>query len=97
MPSSGTVRFWRAEEGWEVIDSADTPGGCWVIFDTLWKTQQPELDVGETREVSKGYRALSAAEQVDFTWERPPGGQDGYEYRATAVWPRRPSPDSANS
>lgn len=95
MKSQGTVRFWRAAEGWGVIDSADTPGGCWAHMESLWKVERPELSQNETRQSSGGYRALIAAEKVDFSWK--PGGQEGYEYRATAVWPDRPAPDSANT
>jgi CspA family cold shock protein len=29
------VRFWKAEDGWGVIDSSDTPGGCWAHFSHL--------------------------------------------------------------
>ena len=32
MPSEGIVREWSDQRGWGVIDSADTPGGCWVHF-----------------------------------------------------------------
>lgn len=32
VSSIGTVRVWHGEEGWGVIDSADTPGGCWTHF-----------------------------------------------------------------
>ena len=35
MPTSGTVRVWHAEEGWGVIDSAETPGGCWTHFSAV--------------------------------------------------------------
>jgi hypothetical protein len=29
---------------------------------------------------------LKAGEQVTFRFEKPPGKQDGCDYRATAVW-----------
>jgi cold shock CspA family protein len=32
MDSVGTVRVWRREEGWGVIDSPDTPDGCFAHF-----------------------------------------------------------------
>ena len=31
----GVVREWHDAEGWGVIDSADTPGGCWAHFSAL--------------------------------------------------------------
>jgi CspA family cold shock protein len=35
VTSSGVVRFYRAEEGWGVIDGPDVPGGCWVPFSAI--------------------------------------------------------------
>jgi CspA family cold shock protein len=32
MSVVGVVREWNAEEGWGVVDSDETPGGCWVHF-----------------------------------------------------------------
>jgi cold shock protein len=51
---TGTVRFWQDELGWGVLDSDETPGGCWAHFSAL---RVP------------GYRALSAGERVHFDWE----------------------------
>jgi CspA family cold shock protein len=53
MTSKGTVRVWRNEEGWGVIDSAETPGGCWAHFGAL---------------VMEGYHTLSVGEVVEFEW-----------------------------
>jgi cold shock protein len=50
----GTVRFWLYEEGWGVIDSARTPGGCWAHFSAV--------------EVS-GFRTLQAGQSVEVDWE----------------------------
>jgi hypothetical protein len=61
----------------------------------LWRSDEPAPNGGEEREFTGGYRALIPAEEVDVTWECPPGGQDGYHYRAKEVWPRRPEPDSS--
>lgn len=30
----GVVREWYPEQGWGVVDSSQTPGGCWVHFST---------------------------------------------------------------
>jgi CspA family cold shock protein len=54
MASGGTVREWDDAQGFGVIDSADTPGGCWVHFSHI---------------VSSGYRTLNPADQVTFTFE----------------------------
>jgi CspA family cold shock protein len=54
MPSDGTVREWSDDQGWGVIDSADTPGGCWVHFSNI---------------VSDEYRSLTPGDRVPFTHE----------------------------
>jgi CspA family cold shock protein len=56
VPSEGTVREWSDDAGWGVIDSADTPGGCWAHFSMI---------------VAQGYRSLRAGERVTFTYEAP--------------------------
>ncbi|ROO52320.1 hypothetical protein EDC02_7242 [Micromonospora sp. Llam0] len=28
----GVIRSWNVDEGWGVIDSAETPGDCWAHF-----------------------------------------------------------------
>jgi CspA family cold shock protein len=81
------VRDWHPEEGWGVIDSPDTPGGCWVHFSYLWNDGIPEVGPGEVVEVvTDGYREVSQGETVDFDWET--ANQDGYDFRATNVRPR---------
>jgi CspA family cold shock protein len=55
--TAGVVRAWQAEEGWGVLDSEETPGGCWAHFSAL--------DMS-------GYRALAAGQQVEFSHERVP-------------------------
>ena len=54
--SEGTVREWSDDHGWGVIDSADTPGGCWVHFSMI---------------VSEGFRSLNPGDHVTFTYEAP--------------------------
>jgi CspA family cold shock protein len=49
----GVVREWHAEDGWGVIDSDETPGGCWAHFSVL--------DV-------PGFRAISVGQRVSFTY-----------------------------
>lgn len=56
MTSEGTVREWREGEGWGVIDSAATPGGCWAHFSAI---------------EAQGYRSLEPGSQVRFTYEAP--------------------------
>ncbi|MFM9918730.1 cold shock domain-containing protein [Lacisediminihabitans sp. H27-G8] len=54
MSSLGTVAQWSDEDGWGVIASGETPGGCWTHFSAL---EMP------------GYRSLDVGELVDFHWE----------------------------
>ena len=50
----GRVRFWRAEDGWGVIDSEATPGGCWAHFSVL---------------LVPGYKSLDPGRRVRFAFE----------------------------
>jgi CspA family cold shock protein len=54
MTSSGSVRVWHAEEGWGVLDSAATPGGCWTHYSAV---------------LVPGYRTLDTGRAVEFTFE----------------------------
>ena len=54
MTSVGTVRLWHAEEGWGVIDSSATPGGCWTHYSAV---------------LVPGYRELDTGAAVEFTFE----------------------------
>lgn len=54
MTTSGTVRFWLCEDGWGVIDSPQTPGGCWAHFSSVRVA---------------GYAALAAGQPVRLDWE----------------------------
>lgn len=53
MVSKGTVREWHGNEGWGVVDSEATPGGCWTFFTG----------------VDAGHFLLSPGQQVEFEWE----------------------------
>lgn len=54
METVGTVRFWLDEEGWGVVDSDATPGGCWARFTHL---------------AVPGYRTLLPGDTVSIEWE----------------------------
>ena len=84
----GVVTVWRHEEGWGVIESRDTPGGCWFFFSDLWGSERPQAAPGEILRAKN--RTAVLGETVDFDWEATE--QDGYSYRATDVRPRRPGP-----
>ncbi|WP_197687779.1 MULTISPECIES: cupin domain-containing protein [unclassified Nocardioides] len=70
MRTTGTVRSWSDGEGWGVIDSPDTPGGCWAHFSAL------RMD---------GFKGLVPGQAVVLDCEE--AAQDGYDFRATVVWP----------
>jgi cold shock protein len=63
MLSQGVVREWDEDQGFGVIDSADTPGGCWVWHSSI---------------VMEGLRVLTAGERVAFTWETAQQDGYGY-------------------
>jgi|SRR3954454_10349475 CspA family cold shock protein len=87
----GTVWVWHREEGWGVIDSPKTPGGCWAHFTHLWNDNPPDRVPGEVLEISGGFREAFDGESVDFEWEA--ANQAGYAFRAVTVRPRgRPAP-----
>lgn len=67
IDDAAIVREWHTEDGWGVIDSSRTPGGCWV----LW------TDFRES-----GLHSLRQGQRVLLEWEpvaqdgyafRPPG------------------------
>lgn len=73
----GTAREWHDEEGWGVLDSPATPGGCWAHASDVRMA---------------GYRALDPGAEVFFEFEE--AVQDGFAFRATAVWPPGVEPGS---
>lgn len=70
--SQGMVSQWSAEQGWGVIESVDTPGGCWAHFSTI---------TGEDFELG----SLDVGQVVTFTWVV--AEQDGYAFRTTRIGP----------
>src|SRR5947209_1839094 len=54
MTSSGTVRDWHSYDGWGVIDSDATPGGCWAHYSAA---------------AVDGYRSFTAGQPVWLEWE----------------------------
>jgi CspA family cold shock protein len=67
----GKVKEWNEDLGWGVLLSPDVPGEVWAHF--------MHID-------SQGaFRSLDAGAAVEFDFIAPPGGQDGFLYRATWV------------
>jgi len=78
--STGVVAAWNDEDGLGVIESPDTPGGCWCCW------------VSVTMEDFSG--RLDPGTTVEFTYEV--ARQDGYDYRAIDMWTpghRAPRPE----
>ncbi len=55
MVIRGVVREWHADEGWGVLDAAETPGGCWAHFSALR---------------ARGYRSAVSGQVVTFEFEQ---------------------------
>lgn len=54
VTTAGTVRFWQDDDGWGVIDSEQTPSGCWAHFSVV------AID---------GYKTLEPGQAVVLEWE----------------------------
>lgn len=54
MTTRGTVRTWYHDQGWGVIDTDQTPGGCWTHFGSVHVA---------------GYRSPTAGQVVLVEWE----------------------------
>jgi cold shock protein len=74
MVVNGFVRFWHDDLGWGVIDSSDTPGGCWAHYHSVSVPGYRRLGPGQP--VTLDYEA---AEQDGYSFrsiEVWPAGQD---------------------
>lgn len=78
METSGTVRFWYDEQGWGVIDSDATPGGCWAHFSHI---------------SGPGYRSLQPGQDVAFEWEAAAQDGYSYRATRAWPAGDEPSPD----
>jgi len=66
----GTVKSWNDDEGWGVLTSPELDEDVWAHFAYV---------------EAEGFRELGPGAAVEFDYEQPPGGQDGFTYRATRV------------
>jgi cold shock protein len=89
MATTGTVRVWHDEEGWGVVDSEPTPGGCWAHFGAvavegygrLEEGQAVELEWEEAEQDGFSYRAVRVWPRGTRPHDRP--AADGSAYRST--------------
>jgi CspA family cold shock protein len=56
MTVDAIVREWDADEGWGVLDSSETPGGCWAHFSAA---------------AMPGYVSFAPGQAVRLDWESP--------------------------
>lgn len=85
MRVTGVVREWHDDEGWGVLDSEATPGGCWAHFS--------HLDM-------EGFRSAVPGQVVDFSYvPGAQDGFDfrAEHVRLDGVPPARPRPPSPPS
>ena len=68
----GRKKWFDVDQGFGVIVADDGLGEVWVGFSVI---DMP------------GYRKLSEGQRIEFRYETPQGGQDGFAYRATWVRP----------
>ncbi|WP_107773899.1 hypothetical protein [Nocardioides sediminis] len=73
------VREWHEDLGWGVLNSPETPGGCWTHYSVIETRRVESRHRGEVFE----YKALTQGDVVDLEWEAP--GQDGFGCRAVVV------------
>jgi len=89
VTTAGTVRFWQAQDGWGIIDSEQTPGGCWahcsVVAVDGYKTLKPgqavvlEWEPGQQDGFSyRALRAWPADRNPAATQFTPPAAPQGY-------------------
>lgn len=51
---AAVVREWHEDEGWGVVDSPETPDGCWAHWSSV---------------AVEGFRTLTAGQDVHLEWE----------------------------
>lgn len=83
VSTQATVRTWDDEQGWGVLTSDATPGGCWTHFSAI------DVD---------GHRTLSPGQQVRLTAESPgQDGYDWRAVRVVLDGTAPATPDTANA
>lgn len=105
MTTMGTVREWFDQEGWGVIDSPDTPGGCWTHFSNVAVSGYTGLDPGQSvalewemaEQDGFSYRAVRtwpADEQPVSDHVDEAGSSDAYRSTLRITFDGRASPDA---
>jgi cold shock protein len=69
VTSTGRVRVWHEDDGWGVVDSDDTPGGCWVHVSAVLVAGEGLLHAGqEVRLVAERARQDGFAFRAVEVW-----------------------------
>jgi CspA family cold shock protein len=104
VTSAGVVGSWDRDEGWGVIESDDTPGGCWAHFSAVLVEGYRDLRVGQpvtlvfeqAEQDGYSFRAVEVwpAGQPPHRTETDHSGASGaYQSTLTLTWDDAESPD----
>ena len=77
MATNGVVRSWNIEEMQGIIDSDETPGGCWTLFHSV---------------AVEGFPALREGQQVEFEWNALDNPMNGCNFATIRAWPAGSEP-----
>lgn len=95
----GWVREWHDEDGWGVIDSPETPGGCWTNFSAVRLPGYVKLVPGEEvlfdyepgPQDGFSYRAVAVRRPSEPpVWPEVRGPGPGYSSELTIRWSTKP-------
>ncbi|MDT2007283.1 hypothetical protein FXW78_27220 [Rhodococcus opacus] len=77
MTTTGVVRSWSPQEMWGIIDSDETPGGCWTLFHSV---------------AVEGFPVLREGHQVEFEWDTLDSPMHGCDFYTIRAWPAGSEP-----
>ena len=96
MVVSGVVRVWHDDKGWGVIDSPETPGGCWAHYSMVLVPGYPTLEPGQSvildyetfEQDGYSFRAIELwpAGQEPHRTESETGASDAYRSTLTITF-----------
>jgi CspA family cold shock protein len=97
VATQGVVRVWHAHEGWGVLDSEVTPGGCWAHFSSirmpgyksLLEGQEVAFDFEAANQDGYDFRAVDVRPSGDAR-EREPDDDPSAGYRSSLTIELRP-------
>ncbi|MHA4852115.1 cold-shock protein [Rhodococcus sp. MSC1_016] len=72
MATTGVVRSWDFGRMQGIIDSDETPGGCWTLFHSV---------------AVEGFPSLREGQQVEFEWDVLDSPMMGCDFYTIRAWP----------